>query len=43
MLNTPIEVVSACAIDSTGKRWRVPSKKLKSLNARGPATVVRIG
>ena len=31
----PIEIVSVCAIDSTGKRWPVPFKKLKRLNALG--------
>ncbi|MGC9973597.1 MAG: hypothetical protein ABSE56_23760 [Bryobacteraceae bacterium] len=32
----PMEIVSACVIDSTGKRWPVPSRNLKSLNDRGP-------
>lgn len=32
----PSEIISACAIDSTGKRWPVPSSKIKELNALGP-------
>ena len=32
----PCEIISACAIDSAGKRWLMPSRKLKELNAGGP-------
>lgn len=31
----PVEIISACAIDSTGKRWAAPRKSLKSVDMHG--------
>ena len=35
VFSTTIEIVSACVVDTTGKRWSVPSKKLRRFNAQG--------
>ena len=34
VFSTTIEIVSACVVDTTGKRWSVPSRKLRKFNAR---------
>lgn len=39
---TLTEILSVCAIDSTGKRWDVSAKVIKQLNAKGQPGVMEL-